>query len=106
MLIKPKTDKIVRHINNALIDLINIINRKEIPENENRDKVFDIVEEVLNFVKQQKGKGFLSGLAHVAKVFGRMGLKIFTSKQMLKRLPIAIAPVQAGNASENLLNEI
>ena len=106
MLIKPKNDKIVRHINNALIDLINIINREEIPENENRDKLIDIVEEVLNFVKQQKGKGLLSDLAHVAKVFDRMGLKILTSKQMLKRLPIAIALVQAGNASENLLNEI
>ena len=34
------------------------------------------------------------------------GLKIFTSKQMLQRLPIALAEVRAGNNSENLLNEI
>ena len=27
-------------------------------------------------------------------------------KQMLQRLPIALAKVQAGNTSENLLNEI
>ena len=34
------------------------------------------------------------------------GLKIFTPKQMLQRLPIALAQVKAGNNSENLLNEI
>ena len=35
-----------------------------------------------------------------------MQLKILTPKQMLQRLPIAVAQVKAGNASENLLNEI
>ena len=34
------------------------------------------------------------------------GLKILTSKQMLQRLPIALAQVKAGNNSEDLLNEI
>ena len=34
------------------------------------------------------------------------GLKILTPNQMLKRLPIAIAQVKAGNNSESLLNEI
>ena len=34
------------------------------------------------------------------------GLKILTPKQMLQRLPIALAQVKAGNTSENLLNEI
>ena len=33
-------------------------------------------------------------------------LKILTSKQMLQRLPIALAQVKAGNNSESLLNEI
>ena len=33
-------------------------------------------------------------------------LKILTPKQMLQRLPIALAKVKAGNTSENLLNEI
>ena len=33
-------------------------------------------------------------------------LKILTSKQMLQRLPIALAQVKAGNNSENLLNDI
>ena len=34
------------------------------------------------------------------------GLKILTPKQMLQRLPIALAQVKVGNTSENLLNEI
>ena len=34
------------------------------------------------------------------------GLKILTSKQMLQRLPKALAQVKAGNNSERLLNEI
>ena len=33
-------------------------------------------------------------------------LKILTSKEMLQRLPIALAQVKAGSDSENLLNEI
>ena len=33
-------------------------------------------------------------------------LKILTPKQMLQRLPIALAQAKAGNNSENLLNEI
>ena len=34
------------------------------------------------------------------------GLKILTPKQMLKRLPIALAQIKTGNNSESLLNEI
>ena len=34
------------------------------------------------------------------------GLEILTPKQMLQRLPIAIAQVKADNNSTNLLNEI
>ena len=33
------------------------------------------------------------------------GLKILTPKQMLQRLPIALAQVKAGNNSESLLNK-
>ena len=33
-------------------------------------------------------------------------LKILTPKQMLQRLPIALAQIKAGNNSENLLSEI
>ena len=34
------------------------------------------------------------------------GVKILTPKQMLQRLPTALAQVKAGNNSESLLNEI
>ena len=34
------------------------------------------------------------------------GLKILTPKQMLQRLPIALAQVKTGNNLESLLNEI
>ena len=34
------------------------------------------------------------------------GRKILTPNQMLKRVPIALAQVKAGNNSESLLNEI
>ena len=34
------------------------------------------------------------------------GLKILTPNQMLKRLPIALAQIKAGNNSGSLLNEI
>ena len=33
-------------------------------------------------------------------------LKILSPKQMLERLPIALAQIKAGNNSESLLNEI
>ena len=35
-----------------------------------------------------------------------IGLKILTPNQMLKRLPIALAQIKAGNNSGSLLNEI
>ena len=34
------------------------------------------------------------------------GLKILTPKQMLQRLPIALAQIKASNNSKSLLNEI
>ena len=34
------------------------------------------------------------------------GLKVLTPKQILQRLPIALAQIKAGNNSESLLNEI
>ena len=34
------------------------------------------------------------------------GLKMLTPRQMLQRLPIALAQIKAGNNSESLLNEV
>ena len=89
------------------------INRKKIPGNENPEKIIHIVEKILNFNNQQKGKGCSrmlasrpSDLARVAKVSDHSNLKILSPKQMLQRLPIALAQVKAGNTSEKLLNKI
>ena len=75
-----------------MINLRNGVNKEKIPENENPDKVMDIVQEILNFNKQQEGSR----------------IKILTLKQMLQKLPIALAQVQACNTSENhiLSNQI
>ena len=58
---------------------------------EQPDKILKIVEEILEFNRQnQQGKG----------------LKILTPNQMLSRLPITLAQLKAGNNSEKLKNEI
>ena len=48
---------------------------------------------------------FRSGIFAIKKTHGER-LKILIPKQMLQRLPIALAQVKAGNTFENLLNEI
>ena len=64
---------------------------KEERENEKPDKIVEIVEEILRFNKQkQEGQG----------------IKILTPNQMLRRLPISLAQLQAGNNSVKLRNEI
>ena len=48
----------------------------------------------------KKGKGSVTSRARGE------GLKILTSKQMLNRLPILLAQIQAGNNSKSLKNEL
>ena len=63
-------------------------------------------EEVINFFREYIE--MLSDANYDAKqneTKGK-GLKILTPKQMLQRLPIALAQVKVGNNSESLLNEI
>ena len=50
------------------------------------------------FLTESTGTGLLST--------DNSKLKILKPKEMLQRLPIALAQVKAGNNSENLLNEI
>ena len=66
-----------------MIDIRNAIIRKQIPENENPNKIVDIVVTTLDFNKQPKDKE----------------IKILTSKQMLQRLPVELAQLKAGNTS-------
>ena len=64
-----------------------------------RQKIIDLLNDnakirsvVISKAKQNKTEG--------------TGLKILTPKQMLQRLPIALAQVKMGNNSESFLNEI
>ena len=78
--------------------------QKEVIENLN--KFYNSREEVINFFRDYIE--MLSDANYDAKqneTKGK-GLKILTPKQMLQRLPIALAQVKAVNNSESLLNEI
>ena len=61
-----------------------------------RDKTIKFIEEYGSMILDAK---------RIVKQEGQ-GLKILTPNQMLKRLPIALAQIKAGNNSESLLNEI
>ena len=64
---------------------------------EGREKILDAFESKI-FLTKSKGAGILNP--------DHSKLKILTHKQMLQRLPIALAQVKAGNNAESLLNEI
>ena len=75
-----------------------------------RQKVLNAFESRI-FIRGKQGKGIKSISDRVAnlsdrKVSDHNQLKVLTPKQMLQRLPIALAQVKAGNVLENLLNEI
>ena len=73
---------------------------------DNLNKFYNSREEVNNFFRDYIE--MLSNANYTAKQNETNGtrLKILTPKQMLQRLPIALAQVKVGNNSESLLNEI
>ena len=83
---QSRNEKMESWVNNLLSDFKNDEKIKLI---KNPNKIIGIVEKILD-LNQEK----------------RRGLKILTPMQMLQTLPVALAKVKAGNASENLLNEI
>ena len=70
------------------------------------EKFYNSREEVINFFRDYIE--MLSDANYDAKQNETKGtgLKILTPKQMLQRLPIALAQVKSGNNSESFLNEI
>ena len=80
----------------------------------------DYSKEAADYLKyieeQEKGKkrfsddydsnGWSSGSGNVVSKAKGTGLKILADKQMLNRLPILLAQIQAGNNSSKLKNEI
>ena len=96
--------------NDFLNKLTNIkIGRKTLKQEKtinNLERFYTSRAEVINFFKDSTE--MLSDARYKSKqneTEGK-GLKILTPKQMLQRLPIALAQVRAGNNSENLWNEI
>ena len=57
------------------------------------------------FSDDYDSNGWSSGSGNVVSKAKGVGLKILTNKQMLKRLPILLAQIQAGNNSNKLQNE-
>ena len=90
---KNKNNELINVIKGGLSDLndeIEKMSRDEI-EFENPYKIVDIVERILEFNRKNREK---------------QGLKILTPDQMLSRLSIILAQLQAGNNSKKLKNEI
>ena len=90
---KEKNNELVNVVNSGLKLLKEEI--KEMPKKERKieksDNIVKIVKRVLKFNKQkQSGEG----------------IKILTPNQMLSRLPITLALLEAGNNSNKLKNEI
>ena len=90
-----KNSELVEKIKNRWSNLkgkIEEMSKEEI-KNEKPNEISGIINEILNLNGQvQKQRG--------------LGLKILTPDQMLSRLPIILAQLNAGNNSEKLKNEI
>ena len=63
-------------------------------------------EDQKKFSDDYDSNGWSSGSGSIASKAKGTGLKILTNKQMLNRLPISLAQIQAGNNSNKLKNEI
>ena len=89
---RNKNNKLVNIIKSGLSDFKNEIENMTEKEKETEKpyKIVDIVENILEFNRQQQGRG----------------LKILTPNQMLSRLPITLAQLNAGNNFEKFKNEI
>ena len=80
------------------------VDREKLIYKSSEYKIFEGRGKVLNafdnkiFTIKTKGSGYLE-----SKPFN---FKILTPKQILQRLPIALAHIKAGNNSQSLLNEI
>ena len=89
--VKPKNTEKKQQKEDVLKNLYNLFDGREKVLNAFDSKIFPI---------KIKCTGFSE------KVLDHSNHKILIPKQMLQRLPIALAQVKAGIASENLLNEI
>ena len=94
MKIKPRDLEKRKLRSDVLNSVTEIVKRRQMVLTAFKSGIFQVSKE------SQKGEG-----ANASEGANEM-LKILTRNQMLKRLPIALAQVKAGNNSESLLNEI
>ena len=93
----------------SLLSYINDFIKTRPRDPEKRKLKADVLHSVTSLVQGREAvlTALKSGIFQVSKESQEgKGLKILTPNQMLKRLPIALAQVKAGNNSESLLNEI
>ena len=88
-----KNIKIALRIQEALIKLFN-------------DHSLIVSETKYKATHRRRISSMLTCIAHLVKVSDHSNLKILSPKQMLQRLPIALAQVKTCNISEYLLNKI
>ena len=86
-----RVDSIKKVLQSTLQRIIDYVPKDNASKSEENEKIIDIVERILDFYK---------------KIQSRQGVKILTPSQMLSRLPISLAQLNAGNNSEKLKNEI
>ena len=80
----------------VLNSVTGLVNGREMVLTAFKNGIFQVSKE------SQEGEG----VNEMSRVNASERLKVLTPNQMLKRLPIALAQVKAGNNSESLLNEI
>ena len=93
----------------SLLSYISNFTKTRPRDPEKRKLKADVLNSVTSLIQGREAilTAFKSGIFWVSKESQKeKGLKILTPNQMLKRLPIALAQVKAGNNSESLLNEI
>ena len=88
---KKKKNDFVEEIKNRRSKLKDEIEEMSEKNKEESNKILKIVEEIIKFNNQKQSAE---------------GTKILTPNQMLSRLPISLAQLEAGNNSNKLKNEI
>ena len=107
-------DKIIENIENEQIELKRDLGRIKQGDPRNRSEkqqnTIDNIENIYNS-REEVIKMFNDYARNMSRNIydskqERTGLKILTPKQMLQRLPIALAQIKAGNNSQSSLNEV
>ena len=88
---KKKKNDFVEEIKNRRSKLKDEIEEMSEKNKEESNKILKIVEEIIKFNNQKQSAE---------------GIKILTPNQMLSRLPISLAQLEAGNSSNKRKNEI